>query len=1656
MKNLDHLIQYIDQRGRTSGTDNFTADQATRAAALPEPAREMALWLTNAHSAIDLSNNGHFNAENQRYKALLPMLAQQEPEGKSLWASADFDKFWGSILPKHWEAPVKQCWPSLPQNTKLETLNCLANWWFLHEVDMYEYIGFYVQQYDGNFPFASIATVAIDSGDKRLLENLLTILQGDAELGEINYIVLTIAMGCNRPEAWEAVNKLLLAAQRQEGLRQMILGLLMNAQPGAKILLLETILDNKLQRFASVLASLQNWLNLPLADGVATSEINIERLGRMALRFMKEEKQDVEAIFNGNDFTECYLRLWSTAQQRDKSVFWQHCERLMQSPDHRKRAMTIHATSLLRLKAFDFAKKHCHETDLMVCWNLFKRMESMYGDETYDRTDGSFEFFGRLVAAVPDTGLKNPKPQFVWENYQYDVKPLFLHWAYRVCWKTNRHAELLPYSDRLDGDLRQGIFTGHFRPVFDLIYAGKTAEFNFQPNDFERNWVLSAIQDKSSTVTRAGFQLYALLSPRPEELPTLLNLLTRKSDDTRKSLLAALLKLGDADLQSSIQTLLAAKTEEQRTAGLDLLQQLKKQGRLAGFVTEAATAFAQRKNISSKEQPILHDILDGDSETLDATNGYSLYDPQQRAEIPVLAKPTKGFFMKKMYKQPLFGLSVSMEKLEAELRKLDALFVQHENYEYEVENWDKSNIKVLLSTGNLQQIKQYNRPLTQRESLDNLPLPDVWEGWFKASGLCLFDLYILSNYATSYPFDATMLIPDWLKELAKDYSQSFTVPIFIENRLKLKYPMHCQTMVNYLFEELPIKAQIISVEMDMTHHYFASIPAEGLFEKMKGYSYNQEASQTWRDVFKAKFDNFSQWEIVNEHVPVTPAAAMDDTLFKQYWDIVYWYYRHLPDNYQGFNVCEATTLGRAFELGLVGKDESYHLILTTPMFSQINANIAWNPNGQLALKKYPIFQEMLDKAVPKFLAFELKRGDTKTPVSDFVCQFTGVYGIGHFIKIIKGLGKDSLHRGYAYGGDSKLVQFSRLLKNCHPAPTDSYEGFKAALDAEKFTQNRLVQVALYAPQWLPWMERYLQWPGLEAAAWCLHAHAHNYFDVQKTSELAKYTSVPAEDFADGAVDVAWFREVHEQLGAERWEQVYDGAHYICDNQGYIRARVYADAILGKLTLNDCKSKVSDKRNKDYLVAIGLVPLPAQGADAEILSRYRFLQEFIKQGKEFGQQRQASEKRASELALDNLARTAGYPDPIRLTWAMETLDVQDMLQKAESVNLDGTTVRLEVNALGKAEVLAVKGEKALAAVPTTLKKDPAVQALTELKNKLNNQYGRIKKSLEEAMIRGDEFQFQELENLMKHPVIRPLLASLVLVSDKKLGFFDPKGLPGVDGKVQPLKAESSLRIAHCCDLQAAGQWALFQKLVFQKSIVQPFKQVFRELYLPSADEMASQTLSNRYAGHEVQTGQAAALFRARGWSARYGEGLQKAFHRQRIVVMVEAYADWFNAGQSTVPTELKSIRFYKKNNWTPLPLQEVPAPIFSETMRDLDLVVSVAHVGGVDPEASLSSTELRAVIVEETAALFGLTNVRVEKSHVFIEGKRGSYTIHLGSAIVHKKPAQMLNISPVHTQARGRLFLPFVDEDPRTAEVVSKVLLLAKDGEIMDPTVLEQL
>lgn len=115
-----------------------------------------------------------------------------------------------------------------------------------------------------------------------------------------------------------------------------------------------------------------------------------------------------------------------------------------------------------------------------------------------------------------------------------------------------------------------------------------------------------------------------------------------------------------------------------------------------------------------------------------------------------------------------------------------------------------------------------------------------------------------------------------------------------------------------------------------------------------------------------------------------------------------------------------------------------------------------------------------------------------------------------------------------------------------------------------------------------------------------------------------------------------------------------------------------------------------------------------------------------------------------------------------------------------------------------------------------------------------------------------------------------------------------------------------------------------------------------------------------------------------------------------------------------------------------------------------------QISGVDPETWLSTVEMRGRLVAETADLLKLRNVELTDHHAIVQGTLATYSVNLGSGVVHRQPGQAVCIIPVSAQHRGRIFLPFVDDDPRTAEVISKVVMLARDDTIKDPTILEQL
>ena len=104
----------------------------------------------------------------------------------------------------------------------------------------------------------------------------------------------------------------------------------------------------------------------------------------------------------------------------------------------------------------------------------------------------------------------------------------------------------------------------------------------------------------------------------------------------------------------------------------------------------------------------------------------------------------------------------------------------------------------------------------------------------------------------------------------------------------------------------------------------------------------------------------------------------------------------------------------------------------------------------------------------------------------------------------------------------------------------------------------------------------------------------NFSEVQK-AVFAKYTPIPTEELAVGAFDINWFREASEAVGEKRFDMIYTAAKYITDGAKHSRARKYADAVRGKLDLDEAEKQITEKRNKDTLMAAALVPIKDEDA-----------------------------------------------------------------------------------------------------------------------------------------------------------------------------------------------------------------------------------------------------------------------------------------------------------------------------------------------------------------------------------------------------------------------------------------------------------------------------
>jgi len=488
-----------------------------------------------------------------------------------------------------------------------------------------------------------------------------------------------------------------------------------------------------------------------------------------------------------------------------------------------------------------------------------------------------------------------------------------------------------------------------------------------------------------------------------------------------------------------------------------------------------------------------------------------------------------------------------------------------------------------------------------------------------------------------------------------------------------------------------------------------------------------------------------------------------------------------------------------------------------------------------------------------------------------------------------------------------------------------------------------------------------------------------------------------------------------------------------------------------------KSKIEKQLVRHTQNAIKAYGLFAVENEEELRQRYLKFKAMYKEATQYGSERQYNTQAAVKAGLKNLAQTAGYPDDIRLEWTMEADIAEHMLPLNQHFDVEDWQIQLVLEGITP-RIQVFKQDKRLKSVPPKVRKSERYNEMREAQDTIRTQASRFRQTLEDMMWQAEAISIEKLSIMSRLPVVSAMLSQLILKSGDNFGLFNGStdSLTDVDGNKVPVKGYPV--ITHVYHLYKADKLVQWQKAIVDRRIVQPFKQAFRELYLVTSAEQKAETHSARFAGHEVDGAIASRLFQSRQWNLESSDEAQvyKGFAKYQYYAEV----GFENVGHflsETPSVTIDKIWFQKGRDV--IALDTVDPLVFSEVMRDVDLVASVAQTGNNGETWSKETTQRRIELVTNLMNVLNLQQVTCEGHHAFIKGKLANYRVHLGSGVIHIQPGNYLCIIPDMYQESKKdndLYLPFADVDKRMAEVVSKIFLLASDDKIKDDTILEQI
>lgn len=1391
----------------------------------------------------------------------------------------------------------------------------------------------------------------IEQGDQTVIDylhNALTNSNSDNHLHREHFQAIAIS------GYWpllELEGKLLATPRLQEGVRQAILETMYEGCPESFCHLYSIICDNSLQRLASVRRIIASCVGFEQEN----SELITTKYIELILKFLNDQELARRAIHSKNTM-ELYLALWSIGfynidlistlspgiirkGNKDQVQVLLHFLRNTNSGmNHRisKEAFEVWhnepsvaaATLPLYLSGFYLSR-----------YNSTKDTPEL--SDYYDSKEEAirhYKYLRKIYQVIPDksTYSSHSSP---WENVQISYSDIVMKMAY-ITWMTNETI--------LKDDLCI------FLPTLDTYTRAAYISVILNPptSPSQEEYILQSLGDRSIDVRDEAYKILSEMTLSSEQIKKVEDLLRLKYSEMRINAINLLLKQPKAQLAESIRRLVTNKITERRLAGLDMMKTIYGIESMQDIYQELLPVIQKIQHPSTKEKVLIASLI-GDGtrknnlQSYTKDNGFGLYNPDLEVDLPDVPLDPE-FNVEATFDFILSGQAKNL------FEKLSKYIESNKEQEFKNTYGETRRVEntVLLNW-------------TNDDGLSGLGLPELWQAFYEQEIGSYTKLLMMSFMLAST--GSTKNEEEYFEEDEEDKKADKISSISFERLVDQMYAGITYRELQRELHQLPYYNQIEEIISALLCDYcdetaYQQIATNMLLRLLPLLNTQNVFRQyinkhAWLDdkqeygerliVYPIQDNRFVQFWLK------LPQAPMDDATFVRYFTIRYKLYKlanymeHTPEVEEPCAYLRGMDFARAWTLGMIPEEEVYRELtgrinspeqiegVTQTLFDAYRFSRHRREADDMKGIDFSSFRPLMQKVLDRILEIELQRGDSETQVTHLAKSIRRIYGVTIFIRILHAFGKDTFIRDNHNWDSTKRNVLSNLLRVCHPSPDDTSEKLKKEIKEAQISDEKMVEAAMFVPEWIELTEKAIEWEGLASTAYYFYAHTNDACDDRKKAIIARYTPISIEDLRNGAFDIDWFKEAYQTIGKQRFEVVYNAAKYISGTNSHGRARKFADATNGTIKIENIKREINAKRNKDLLMSYGLIPL-GKNVEKELLERYQFLQDFLKKSKESTMQRLESERKAVNIALQNLARNSGYGDIIRLTWSMETELIKDILPYLSPKEIDGIEICIHIDEKGIAEIKLIKAGKEIKSMPAKLKKHPYVEELKAVHKRLSDLYSQSCLMLEQAMEQCIRFKEKEMRKLIQNPVIWPLLKHLVFTCNEQTGFYSNQQLITIEGAHLDLKPKDELRIVHPSDLDKCGNWQAYQKLLDKKSAHQPFKQVFRELYTPTAEEEEAM-LSYRYAGNLVHPQRTISRLKERRWMANYENGLQKIYYNENIIATISAMTDCFFQTDIKNAT-LEHICFYDRKDYKPMKISEVPPVIFSEVMRDVALAV----------------------------------------------------------------------------------------------------------------------